>query len=296
MTAISAALVKELRERTGAGMMECKNALVKPGIDGNIEKAIEELRKSGRTKADKKAGRIAAEGMVVVASGHNRTAMLEMNCETDFVGRDENFLRFTNDAIQVVLSTGLTDLAALAAAPMHGNSGKTVEEARQELVAKVGENVQIRRVVVIAQAGDLVGTYLHGSRIGVVVLLDVPKLDVARDVAMHIAASRPIVISQDQVSADLIEKEKEIYAAQAASTGKPQEIVDKMVQGRVKKFLDEVSLLGQPFVKDPSLTVSNLLSQHHAKVLAFHRFEVGEGIEKVVEDFKEAVMSQIQGG
>jgi elongation factor Ts len=296
MTAISAALVKELRERTGAGMMECKNALAKAGIDGNIEKAIDELRKSGRTKADKKAGRIAAEGMVVVASGHNRTAMLEMNCETDFVGRDENFLRFTNDALQVVLSTGIADLVALAALPMYGNSGKTVEEARQESVAKVGENVQIRRVVVITQTGDAVGTYLHGNRIGVVVLLDVPKLDVARDVAMHIAASRPLVISPDQVSSDLIEKEKEIYAAQAASTGKPQEIVDKMVLGRVKKFLDEVSLLGQPFVKDPSLTVSNLLSQHHAKVLAFHRFEVGEGIEKVVEDFKEAVRSQIQGG
>lgn len=295
MTAISAALVKELRERTGAGMMECKKALEKSGVDGDIEKAIEELRKSGRTKADKKAGRVAAEGMVIVASDHNRTAMLEINCETDFVGRDDNFLRFTKEAIQVVLSTGISDVALLAAAP-YGHSGKTVEEARQELVAKVGENVQIRRIIVLDNTGDTTGTYLHGNRIGVIVSLDVVKPDVARDVAMHIAASKPLVISPDQVPSDLIEKEKEIYAAQAASTGKPQEIVDKMVLGRVKKFLDEVSLQGQPFVKDPNVTVGQLLAQNQAKVLAFHRFEVGEGIEKVVEDFKEAVMSQIQGG
>lgn len=292
MTAISAALVKELRERTGAGMMECKKALESTG--GLLEKAIEELRKSGRTKADKKAGRVAAEGMVSVGSGHGRTAMLEMNCETDFVGRDENFLSFTKAVLDVILSTGMTDVAALATASMA--NGKTVEEARQELVSKVGENVQIRRVVVLPETGDVIGSYLHGQRIGVVVLLDTPKLDLARDVAMHIAASRPLVITPDQVSADLIEKEKEIYAAQATSTGKPQEIVDKMVMGRVKKFLDEVSLTGQPFVKDPNVAVGQLLAQQHAKVLAFHRFEVGEGIEKVVEDFKEAVMSQIQGG
>lgn len=292
MTAISAALVKELRERTGAGMMECKKALESTG--GVLEKAIEELRKSGRTKADKKAGRIAAEGMVLVASGHGRTAMIELNCETDFVGRDTNFLAFVQAVMEVVLATGITDVAALASASMQ--SGRTVEEARQELVAKVGENVQVRRVLVLAHIGDTVGTYLHGNRIGVIVLLDVSKPDVARDIAMHIAASRPLVISPNEVPADLVEKEKEIYAAQAASTGKPQEIIDKMVLGRVKKFLDEVSLQGQAFVKDPNMTVGNLLAQHHAKVLAFHRFEVGEGIEKVVEDFKEAVMSQIKGG
>jgi len=292
MTVISAALVKELRERTGAGMMECKKALELTG--GVLEKAVEELRKSGRTKADKKAGRIAAEGLVLIASGQGRTAMIEMNCETDFVGRDSNFLSFADTVMQVVLSTGIADVEALANATLP--NGKTVEESRQELVAKVGENVRIRRIVILTQVGETVGTYCHGGRIGVMVLLDVAKPELARDIAMHIAASKPLVISPNEVPADLIEKEKEIYAAQAASTGKPKDIIDKMVTGRVKKFLDEVSLSGQPFVKDPDNTVGNLLAQHHAKVLAFHRFEVGEGIEKVVEDFKEAVMSQIQGG
>ena len=296
MTAISAALVKELRERTGAGMMECKKALENPNVNGNIEKAIEELRKSGRTKADKKAGRIAAEGMVLIGSDHHRTAMLELNCETDFVGRDVNFLEFAKAALQTVLVTGVADVHAFGAALMHGQQGKNVEEARQELVAKVGENVQIRRILVLNHTGDTIGHYLHGNRIGVLVRLDVNKLDVARDIAMHIAASRPLVIAPEEVPAELIEKEREIYSAQATSTGKPADIVEKMVVGRIKKFLDEVSLLGQPFVKDPAITVGQLLAQHHAKVLAFYRFEVGEGIEKVVEDFKEAVMSQIQGG
>jgi elongation factor Ts len=292
MTVISAALVKELRERTGAGMMECKKALELTG--GVLDKAIEELRKSGRTKADKKAGRIAAEGMVLIASGHGRTAMLELNCETDFVARDTNFLAFADAVMQVVLSTGIADQDALANATMQ--NGKTVEETRQELVAKVGENVRVRRIMILTQVGDVVGTYCHGGRIGSIVLLDVAQPDLARDIAMHIAASKPLVISPNEVPTELIEKEKEIYSAQAATTGKPKDIIDKMVMGRVKKFLDEVSLLGQPFVKDPANTVGNLLAQHHAKVLAFHRFEVGEGIEKVVEDFKEAVMSQIQGG
>lgn len=299
-TVISAALVKELRERTGAGMMECKKALEETSgghdsVETHLEKAIEALRKSGRTKADKKAGRIAADGLVMLGSSQNKTAMFEINCETDFVARDANFLCFAKDVLDVILATGIDDAQALNNAKMLKDQ-KTIEEARQELVAKIGENVQIRRMVVLDEVGDKVGTYLHGNRIGVIVLLATPNLALARDVAMHIAASKPLVVSPDQVSADLIEKEKEIYSHQAASTGKPPEIVEKMVLGRVKKFLDEVSLIGQPFVKDPNITIGQLLSQHQAKVVAFYRFEVGEGIEKIVEDFKEAVMSQIQGG
>lgn len=288
-TPISAALVKEPRERTSAGMMECKKAL--EATQGDLEAAIEELRKSGAAKAGKKAGRVAAEGAVVVAGNGKKAAMVEINSETDFVARDGNFTDFAKAVAETALQSGVTDVAAFAALPLLG-ANQTVEEARLALVTKVGENVQIRRIV-IAEAST-VGTYLHGVRIGVMVELDTDNLDLAKDVAMHIAASRPLVVSPEQVSADLIAKEKEIYVAQAATSGKPQEIIEKMVVGRLKKFLDEVSLTGQPFVKDPDVTVGSLLSKHRAKVLAFHRFEVGEGIEKVVEDFKEAVMSQVQ--
>lgn len=293
-TNITAAQVKELRERTGAGMMECKKAL--EVVKGNIELAIEELRKSGRTKADKKAGRIAAEGAIAITDNGKQAVMIEVNSETDFVARDSNFITFVRAVTETALENNLQDVSALLSKPLKGDLSHSVEEARLELVAKVGENVQIRRLVLSNPSAVMVGTYLHGNRIGVIVELDADNKELARDIAMHIAASRPLVISPEDVSQDLVEKEKEIYTAQAANSGKPPEIIEKMVAGRLKKFLDEVSLVGQPFVKDPDVTVNNLLNKHRAKVLAFYRFEVGEGIEKASEDFKEAVMSQVQGG
>lgn len=297
MTTISASLVKELRERTSAGMMECKKALEKTG--GDMELAIEELRKSGATKAGKKAGRIAADGAVLIVSSSNgkEAAMIEVNSETDFVARDANFTAFVQAVAETALSSKVTDIEQFSSLPLAGQGTRTVEEVRQELVSKVGENIQIRRII-ISSAPGTVGTYTHGSRIGVVVELDTDNNELARDIAMHIAASRPIVVSPDNVPQELVAKEKEIYMAQAATSGKPQEIIEKMVVGRLKKFLDEVSLVGQPFVKDPDVTVGSLLNKHRAKVIAFHRYEVGEGIEKVTEDFKEAVMSmsQVQGG
>lgn len=292
-TNISAALVKELRERTGAGMMDCKKALAE--CQGDIEKAIEELRKKGISKAGKAAGRIAAEGAIIIASQGSQVAMAEINSETDFVARDANFTSFGQAVVNTILANQEPDVEKLAGLVLKGNEPNTVEEARQALVAKVGENVQLRRAVISNSTAASVGTYIHGNRIGVMVELDIDNQELARDIAMHIAASRPLVILPDEVSADLVAKEKEIYMAQASASGKPQEIVEKMVAGRLKKYLDEVSLVGQPFVKDPDATVGSLLSKHRGKVLAFYRFEVGEGIEKVTEDFKEAVMSQVKG-
>lgn len=289
---ISASQVKELRERTGAGMMECKKALTES--NGDMELAIENLRKSGAAKAGKKAGRVAAEGVIVIKDNGKRAVMVEINSETDFVARDGNFTAFANAIAEAALEAQEQDVSKFSAMVLPGGT-KTVEEVRQELVSKVGENVQIRRIILSSSSAATVGTYLHGSRIGVIVELDTDNKDLARDVAMHIAASKPIVISPDNVPQDIIAKEKEIYMAQAATSGKPQEIIEKMVLGRLKKYLDEVSLTGQPFVKDPDTTVGNLLNKHRAKVLAFYRYEVGEGIEKVVEDFAEAVMSQVQG-
>jgi len=287
---ISASQVKELRESTGAGMMECKKALVESG--GDMEGAIEALRKSGILKAGKKAGRIAAEGIVVISSNGKQAVMVEINSETDFVARDSNFTAFAKLVAEAALKAQARDVSQFSETTLQ--DGKTVEQVRHELVAKVGENVQIRRIVFINASG-MVGTYLHGGRIGVLVELDADNTDLARDIAMHIAAAKPLVVSPDQVSPDLVAKEKEIYMAQAATSGKPQEIIEKMVVGRLKKYLDEVSLTGQPFVKDPETTIGNLLNKHRAKVVSFHRYEVGEGIEKVTEDFAEAVMQQVQG-
>lgn len=290
---ITAAQVKELRERTGAGMMECKKALAI--TDGDIQLAIEELRKTGRAKADKKAGRTAAEGIVVISADDDKKAvMLEINSETDFVARDENFLAFTAAVAKTLLGADVKDVEALSEISLL-DSNMTIEEARQALVAKVGENIHLRRFIKTSPAATLIGTYLHGNRIGVLVELEGGNQELAKDIAMHIAASKPLVIAPENVPSDLVEKEKEIYMAQAATSGKPQEIIEKMVVGRLKKYLDEVSLLGQPFVKDPNVMISNLLSKNRARVLSFTRFEVGEGIEKISEDFAEAVMSQVQG-
>lgn len=291
---ISAGLVKELRERTGAGMMECKKAL--ESTKGDLELAVEELRKSGRAKADKKAGRVAAEGAIFIAENDKQAVILEINSETDFVARDANFTSFVKAVAETALATNTDDVDALSATKIANNSAQTVEEARLALVAKVGENVQIRRLAFSQPSSATVGAYLHGNRIGVLVELDVDNKDLARDIAMHVAASKPMVISPEHVPAEVVQKEKEIYMAQAATSGKPKDIIEKMVSGRIKKYLDEISLLGQPFVKDPDTTIANLLVKHRAKVVAFCRFEVGEGIEKTVEDFKESVMSQVQGG
>lgn len=290
---ISAALVMKLRERTGAGMMECKKALV--ATNGDIEEAISVMRKAGQAKADKKADRIAAEGVIVILrSTDGRTAvMLEINSETDFVARDDNFTRFAEQVAAVALNNpAITDCDALASHAMQ-NSSQTVEQARQELIAKIGENIKLRRMERISCEG-VVGAYLHGTRIGVLVALKNGEEALAKDIAMHIAASRPLVIHRDQVSKEAIENERDIFMAQARESGKPQDIIDKMIDGRINKFIDEVSLLGQPFVKDPNIKVGQLLKEKQADIITFIRFEVGEGIEKKEDNFVEEVMAQVR--
>ncbi|RMG29212.1 MAG: elongation factor Ts [Gammaproteobacteria bacterium] len=292
--AITAAQVKELRERTGSGMMECKKALTEAG--GDMEAAVEILRKAGLAKADKKAGRVAAEGLIVieVAPDGKRAAMVEVNSETDFVAKEAAFQEFARKVAQRVLEKSPASMESLLALPLEGESGKTIEEARRELVAKVGENITVRRFDIVETNGTL-GMYLHGNRIGVLVELEGGDEVLAKDLAMHIAASRPVAVTEDDVPAELLEKEREIIRAQAEESGKPPEIVEKMIQGRLNKFLREITLVGQPFVKDPDVPVGNLLEKAGAKVLAFQRMELGEGVEKKQENFAEEVMSQVRG-
>jgi elongation factor Ts len=289
--AITAALVKELRERTGAGMMECKKALVES--NGDIEAAIEAMRKSGQAKAAKKAGRTAAEGVILVniSDDGNNAVMVEVNCETDFVAKDENFLSFANAVAERALNTGAADVEALMAEPLHEGEDTTIEQAREALVAKIGENMAVRRFVRMASTGSI-HSYRHGDRIGVMVDLEGGDADLGRDLAMHIAASRPVCVAEDQVPAELLAKEREIFTAQAKESGKPDNIIEKMIEGRLRKYLGEITLVGQPFVKDPDTTVGKLLSSKDAKVNAFVRFEVGEGIEKKQENFADEVMAQ----
>ncbi len=290
--AITAALVKELRERTGAGMMECKKALVE--TNGDIEAAIELMRKTGLAKADKKAGRIAAEGLIVFKASDNgkRAVMVEINCETDFVTKGDDFVNFANRVAETALKEQPADIDALLATPIDG--GDSVADATKALIAKIGENTNVRRFVSRSTDGVL-GCYLHGGRIGVMVELQGGDEALARDIAMHVAASNPACVSEADVPAELIEKEKEIFTAQAAESGKPPEIVEKMVGGRIKKYLKEVTLLGQPFVKDPDQTVEQLVKNAGATVVGFERLEVGEGIEKKTENFAEEVMAQARG-
>ena len=292
--AITASLVKELRERTGAGMMECKKALTE--TNGDIDAAIEMMRKSGQAKAAKKAGRIAAEGLVVISMSDDgsRAAMAEVNCETDFVAKDSNFVSFADAVAARALASDVDDVEALLLQPLHQGEDTTIETARQALVAKIGENMTVRRFVRVASSGIL-GAYRHGTRIGVLVDMEGGNAELAKDIAMHIAASNPICVSQDDVPAEKLEKEREIFRAQAAESGKPADIVEKIVDGRVRKFFEEVTLLGQPFVKDPDTSVGKLLDKAGARVGAFHRFEVGEGIEKRQEDFAAEVMAQVRG-
>jgi elongation factor Ts len=293
---ISAELVKELRERTGAGMMDCKKALT--AANGDIDLAIENMRKAGRTQADKKANRVTAEGTIIIKTSADQksAAMLEINCETDFVARDAHFRQFANLVANRALDEKIVDPETLMHMPMDKESQQTIEEARQTLVATLGENVQVRRVQVMSAHGEgIIGSYLHGDRIGVLVHLSGDDPVLGKDLGMHIAASRPRAIAPEDIAESVIEKEKEIFMAQAQSSGKPVEIIEKMVKGRVDKFLNEETLLGQPFVKNPTITVGNLLINANSKVLAFTRFEVGEGIERKAGNFAEEVMAQVRG-
>ena len=283
---MSAALVKELRERTGLGLLECKKALAE--ADGDIEAAIEALRKSSGMKAAKKAGRTAADGVVAIqtAADGGFGAMVEVNSETDFVARDENFLGFVNSVVSKAFEERLDDVAALA--------GGETEDARQALVQKIGENISVRRVVTYQAADGVIGGYVHGNnRIAVLVSLKGGSEDLARDVAMHVAAVNPQVVSPNDMPEEQVAKEREIYVAQAQDSGKPPEIIEKMVDGRVRKFLSENSLTEQAFVKDPDTTVGKLVAGAGAEVLGFTRFEVGEGIEVEKVDFAAEVAAQL---
>jgi elongation factor Ts len=289
---ISAAMVKELRERTGSGMMECKKALQEAG--GDIDLAIENMRKAGLAKADKKAGRVAAEGRVIIniADNGKSAAIVEVNCETDFVSGGDEFVTFAQGVAAAALADRPAAVDALVGSKL--DSGMTIEERRQEMVAKIGENIQVRRFEVVDSSGGDFGSYLHGTRIAVLVELEGGNGDLAKDIAMHIAASRPVCVTEAEVPAELLEKEKEILRAQALDSGKPADIVEKMLVGRVRKFLAEITLLGQPFVKDPDKTVEALLKEAGATVKRFIRYEVGEGIEKKQENFADEVMAQIK--
>jgi elongation factor Ts len=290
---ITAGLVKELRERTGAGMMDCKKALAESG--GDIEAAIEAMRKSGVAKAAKKAGRVAAEGVIVHRGDARGAVLVEVNSETDFVAKDANFLSFAEAVAQTAYARMPRDVEALLAMPLVSGPG-TVEEARQQLVAKLGENIGIRRFVRLEADGGRLGAYVHGGRIGVLVHMSGGNDALARDVAMHVAASRPTCVAENDVPAELLKQEREIFAAQAAETGKPPEIVEKMVQGRLAKFIKEITLTGQPFVRDPETSVGKLLSGAGAEVTRFERLEVGEGIEKKADNFAAEVMAQAKRG
>jgi elongation factor Ts len=290
--AITAALVKELRERTGAGMMECKKALVE--TNGDIEAAIEAMRKSGQAKAAKKAGRTAADGTVEIriSDDGRRAVMVEVNSETDFVAKDANFVGFAGAVADTALASDAADVEALAALPLAGGGGETINGAREALIAKIGENIQVRRLVRFDEVEGTLSSYRHGVRIGVLVEMTGGDEALGRDIAMHVAASSPLCVSAEDVPAEALEKEREIFRAQALDSGKPANIIDKITEGRLRKYLEEVTLLGQAFVKDPDKHVADLLKESGAGVRRFVRFEVGEGIEKKVENFAEEVQAQ----
>ena len=287
--AITAALVKELREQTGVGMMECKKALVE--VDGDLEAARELLRKRGQASAEKRAGRIAAEGRIECASNAATAVIIEVNCETDFVAKDDNFVGFCREAANLALEHTPADVSALLALASAG--GRTLDESRIELGAKIGEKISVRRFETLRPTGHL-GTYLHGVKIGVLIDVQGGDENLSKDLAMHVAATNPRCVSADQVAADELQTERRILSEQAEAEGKPAEIVAKMVEGRLRKYLNEITLVGQPFVKDPDTSVQKLLDKHSASVNAFVRLEVGEGIEKKTENFAEEVQAQLQ--
>ena len=288
MAAISASMVKDLRERTGLGMMECKKALVAAG--GDIDKAIEDLRKSSGLKAAKKAGRTAAEGVVAakVAEDGSYGVLVEVNSETDFAARDENLLGFVGQVVDAAFASKNEDVTAL----MTGE----LEDAREKLVQKIGENISVRRIAVVNADNGVVGSYTHSNnRIAVLVSLTAGDNELAKDVAMHVAAVNPKVNKPEDMPADEVEKEKDIIKAQPDMAGKPEDIVEKMMGGRIKKFLKESSLVEQPFVKNPELTIGKLVKDAGADVVSFTRFEVGEGIEVEKVDFADEVAAQLNG-
>ena len=289
---ITAEAVKQLRERTGAGMMECKKALVE--TSGDLDAAAELMRKQGLAKADKKATRVAAEGVIAIARSANghAAAMVEVNCETDFVAREHDFRAFAQEVAANALAERPASLAALLALPLA--NGATVDERRRALVAKIGENIGLRRFAVVEARGPL-GAYLHGTRIGALVAMEGAEAALAHDLAMHVAASNPQYLSPAHVAPEVIAKEREVLTEQARAEGKPPEIVAKLVEGRLRKALNELTLTGQPFVKDPDVSIEKLLKAAAATVTSFQRFEVGAGIEKRQEDFVAEVMAQVKG-
>jgi len=288
--AVTAAQVKELRERTGLGMMDCKKALVV--TDGDIETAIENLRKSGQAKAAKKAGRVAAEGLIAVRVNGGYGLMIEINSETDFVSRDENFTNFTDMVVDRAIAAKETNVEKIMALSAEEGGDVTIETTRQALVQKIGENIQVRRAASLE--GAVVGGYTHGVKIGVLAAISGGDEEVARDVAMHVAAANPEVVNPEDVSAELQAKEKAIFADQARQSGKPDEIIEKMIVGRMKKFLAEVSLVEQAFVKDPDVKVGAMVKKAGGEVQSFVRFELGDGIEKEEIDFAAEVMAQVK--
>ena len=290
-TTITASMIKELRARTGAGMMDCKGALGETG--GDIDAAVEELRKKGVATAEKRAGRIAAEGVIASAGNADAGVLVEVNCETDFVAKDASFQAYAGKVAGAILAAAPKDLEAAVALGL--DDGATVESARRELIARIGENISVRRFAVVNAEGGTVSAYLHGTRIGVMVRLTGGDHQLGRDLAMHIAASRPLCISERDMSTQALEREEAIFMAQAEESGKPAEIAQKMVAGRVKKFLKENTLLGQPFVKDPAQSVAGLVADVGATVEQMVRFEVGEGLEKRDADFVAEVMAQAGG-
>ena len=293
--AITASLVKELRECTGAGMMDCKRALLDTG--GDMDSAVELLRKKGAASAERKAGRIAAEGIIgqIVAANESKGVIVEVNCETDFVAKDESFRKFVDDIAACVLENSPTDVDALSAMALA--DGTVVEQARLALIGKIGENVTVRRFALVEAAEGQVSGYVHGNRIGVLtVVTGAVEGPLGRDIAMHVAASRPMCVDETQIPVEVLTKEREIFAAQAANSGKPDNIVEIIIEGRMQKFVKDNTLLGQPFVKDPDITVAELLGRHSAAVKFMARFEVGEGLEKRTDNFVAEVMAQAQTG
>ena len=285
MSEISASLVKELRERTGMGMMDCKQALVT--AKGDISLAIEELRKSSGVKASKKAGRSAADGVIRVEINNSKAFMVEINCETDFVAKDESFMEFSDEVLNTLSSGNFHEVEQL----MKGD----LQDKREKLIQKLGENIVVRRMFQSDDSADHTGVYLHSNKkIACITSLRGGNDEAAKDIAMHIAATDPLAISPNDIPIEILEKEKEIFEAQSADSGKPKDIVVKMVEGKVKKFVSEVSLTEQDFVKDPGVKIKSLLDKNNAQVIQFKRFEVGEGIEVEETDFAAEVMSQIK--
>lgn len=291
MSEITASMVKALRETTGAGMMECKKALVE--ANGDMQLAIDNMRKSGQAKAAKRAGKIAAEGVIVIAIDKDKTqaCMIEVNCETDFVARDGSFKKFADMLANVGLVANMNDVTKLMSQKTIDDS--TCEAARELLVTKIGENIQARRMTTVV--ASCVNYYLHGDRIGVVVALDKHHPEIAKEIAMHIAATNPYAIDASGLSKEVLVKEREIVTAQAQTSGKPANIIEKMVEGRLQKFIQEVCLVHQPFVKNPDQTIEQLLKTVGANVISFTRFEVGEGIEKPVTDLAAEVSETLKG-